>query len=168
MNVTKERTKTTRYTEFVLAVCKKIFHLTCLLFIKIHVQTADLCAQPKVVFEDELAVGSGPTREYFSILMNLITGGFNIHGQGIVTQVFEGEMDHKIPITNALLSQAGFYRAVGKMIGHICLHGGPFFYGLSPAIAHWLSFQNLESNPPPLVVRDVPDLELGSLLEQVQ
>ena len=128
----------------------------------------DLCAQPKVVFEEELAVGEGPRREYFSILMKLINCGFNISGgSDKVTQIFEGEMDHKIPIADALLAQAGFYKTVGKMFAHIYLHGGPLFYGLSPAIVHWFSYEKFDDNPPPLVIRDVPDFELRTLLEQV-
>ena len=101
----------------------------------------DLCAQPKVVFEEELAVGEGPRWEYFSILMKLINCGFNISGgSDKVTQIFEGEMDHKIPIADALLAQAGFYKTVGKMFAHIYLPCGPLFYGLSPAIVHWFFF----------------------------
>ena len=76
-------------------------------------------------------------------------------------------MDHKVPIADALLAQAGFYRTVGKMLGHIYLHGGPLLYGLSPAIVHGLSYENLDENSPPLVVRDIPDFELRTLLEQV-
>ena len=129
---------------------------------------ADLRAQVKVVFEEELAVGEGPRREYFSILMKLISCRFNIRGgSNKVTQVFEDEMDHKDPIADALLAQAGFYRTVGKMLGHVYHHGGPLLYGLSPAIVHWLSYENLDENPPPLVVRDIPDFELRTLLEQV-
>ena len=129
-------------------------------------QTVDLRAQPRVVIE-ELAVGEGPRREFFSILMKLIYCGFNIGGRSQVTHVFEGEVDHKIPIANALLTEAGFYKTIGKMFGHIYIQGGPLFYGLSPAISHWLCYENLDVHPPPLVVKDVPDFELQTLLEQV-
>ena len=94
-------------------------------------QTVDLRAQPRVVFEEELAVGKGPRREFFSILMKLIYCGFNIGGRSQVTRVFEGEVDHKIPIANALLTEAGFYKMIGKMFGHIYTWRSPFLRSIA-------------------------------------
>ena len=102
------------------------------MFVFYKSQTVDLLAQPRVVFEEKLAVGEGPRREFFSILMKLIYCGFNIGGRSQVTHVFEGEVGHKIPIANALLTEAGFYKTIGKMFGHIYIHGGsPFLRSIA-------------------------------------
>ena len=43
----------------------------------------------------------------------------------------EGEADHRLPIHDQALRLTGAFKALGKMIGHSILHGGPGLHGLS-------------------------------------
>ena len=84
-----------------------------------------------VKFENETSVGGGPVREFFSLSMSMIMNGFLLEGENKpLTLVFEGEADHKVPVANSLLRSTGFYKSIGRMIGHSFLHGGPPVFGL--------------------------------------
>ena len=60
--------------------------------------------------------------------------------------IFEGSADHKLPIVNNLMKQAGLYLTVGKMLAHSILHGGPPYYGLSPAVIHYWKVDDVEQD----------------------
>ena len=111
----------------------------------------------RVKFENEVAVGEGPVREFFSTLMGFLHDGFPL------TKVFEGEEDHKLPIPNALLRNAGFYTSVGRMIAHSFLHGGPPLYGLSPAVVEFWCQDSINA----VTIDDVPDYDLREALREV-
>ena len=96
---------------------------------------------PKVRFEGEPAVGSGPVLEFFTLSMKLLEDGFSLN-EGIV--VLEGESDHKLPIANTMLRKTGMYETFGKMIGHSILHGGPGVFGRSPAVVHYWTVENIK------------------------
>lgn len=119
----------------------------------------------RVKFENEVAVGEGPVREFFSTLMGFLHDGFPLDGadQGKLTKVFEGEEDHKLPIPNALLRNAGFYTSVGRMIAHSFLHGGPPLYGLSPAVVEFWCQDSINA----VTIDDVPDYDLREALREV-
>ena len=76
-----------------------------------------LCSSIRVKFEDEMAVGEGPVREFFSTLMEMVQHGFPLDGSQL-TNVFEGQHDHKLPAPNVLLRSSGFFTSVGRMIAH--------------------------------------------------
>ena len=119
----------------------------------------------RVKFENEVAVGEGPVREFFSTLMGFLHDGFPLDGEGLgkVTEVFEGQEDHKLPIPNALLRHAGFYRSVGRMIAHSLLHGGPPLFGLSPVVVQFWCQDSISA----VTIDDVPDYDLREALKEV-
>ena len=119
----------------------------------------------RVKFENEVAVGEGPVREFFSTLMAFLHDGFPLDGEGLgkLTQVFEGEEDHKLPIPNALLRNAGFYTSVGRMIAHSFLHGGPPLFGLSAAVVQFWCQNSINA----VTIDDVPDYDLREALKEV-
>ena len=119
----------------------------------------------RVKFENEVAVGEDPVREFFSTLMGFLHDGFPLDGvdQGKLTKVFEGEEDHKLPIPNALLRNVGFYTSVGRMIAHSFLHGGPPLYGLSPAVIEFWCQDSINA----VTIDDVPDYDLREALREV-
>ena len=119
----------------------------------------------RVKFENEVAVGEGPVREFFSTLMGFLHDGFPLDGEGLgkVTEVFEGEEDHKFPIPNALLRNAGFYKSVGRMMAHSFLHGGPPLFGLSPAVVQFWCQDSINA----VTIDDVPDYDLREALKEV-
>ena len=64
----------------------------------------------------------------------------------------------------------GSFKAIGRIIAHSALHGGPSIHGISPAIVHYIcnSAEELEDNPPPLSLNDIPDLELRKCVSEVR
>ena len=112
----------------------------------------------QVRFEGKEGVGTGPIREFFVCAMKILQEG--IHGDGRPIVYFEGESDHLLPIHNQLLQQMGVYTCIGKMIGHSILHGGPGLYGILQVAKHYWTHDDLQKNPPPMVIEDIPDLNL--------
>ena len=101
-------------------------------------QDLKLKSNPKVRFEEEDAVDSGPIREF---LVNAI----KVLDEGIPSKnskpaiFFEGQPDHRLPIHDQSLRLTGAFKAVGRIIGHSILHGGPGLPGISCAVKHFLS-----------------------------
>ena len=59
-------------------------------------------------FENETSVGSGPVREFFSLVIKMLVNGLMVNKPPTV--VFEGKNDHRIPVANSLLRSTGFYK----------------------------------------------------------
>lgn len=87
---------------------------------------------------------------------------------GKPTIFFEGENDHRVPIHDHSMRLTGAFKAVGRIIGHVVLHGGPGLYGLSPAVKFFLSNDtSTDIEIPPLSLLDIPDLDLRELISEV-
>ena len=96
----------------------------------IYKGTSDLRAPIEFKFQDEEGVGTGPVRSFISTVMSLLETGFSLQlhtGQGTLV-VLEGLPNHRIPMVSPLLRQTGLFEAVGRMMAHSVLHGGPPFY----------------------------------------
>lgn len=119
-----------------------------------------------VKFENETSVGSGPVREFFSLVMKMLVDGFPLDGgDKPPTLIFEGENDHRIPVANSLLRSTGFYKSIGRMIAHSFLHAGPPVFGISKVVMDYLVSDTDEF---PLVeVADIADIDLRSALTEV-
>lgn len=132
-----------------------------------------LTAEPKVRFEGEAGVGSGPVREFFPLSMQLLEEGLpDVFEPDKRLLIFEGQEDHKVPRQEPLLRQTGLFVAAGKMIAHLALHGGPGIYGISPAVVHYwsvedVSVEELAGNRPPVSLEDIPDVHLREILNEV-
>ena len=126
----------------------------------------NLRVEPRVRFESEPAVGVGPVREFFCLALQLLENGLTDSNQGRVV-LFEGSQDHKLPVVNNLMKQAGLYVTVGKILAHSILHGGPPYYGLSPIVIHYWREGDVEGHPLPLCTEDIPDYELRTVLDEV-
>ncbi len=111
-------------------------------------------------------MGIGPVREFFCLSLQLLETGLSNIDQGRVI-IFEGSTDDKLPVVNNLMKQAGLYLTIGKILAHSILHGGPPYYGLSPAVIHYWKVDDLEKDPLPLCLDDVPDYELRTVLQEV-
>jgi hypothetical protein len=127
----------------------------------------NLVARPRVRFEGEEGLGAGPLREFFHLSMKVVQDGIGYSPKPVI--YFEGQADHKVPLHNPALRQTGSLRALGRIIGHSFLHGGPPLCGLSEAVKHYFTCKNgdMSSNPPFLEVHDVPDIDLQLLLKEV-
>lgn len=125
----------------------------------------NLKVPPRVRFEGEDRVGTGPVREFFVCATKILQEG--ILGEGRPILFLEGELDHLLPIHNQIVQQMGTYTSIGKIIGHSVLHGGPGVYGLSPVAKHYWSHEDLVNNPPPIVLKDLPDLDLRETIQEV-
>lgn len=128
-----------------------------------------LNVNPRVRFEGEDGVGCGPVREFFVNAIKIIDEG--IHSSCGKPVVFlEGEADHRLPIHDQALRLTGAFKAVGKMIGHSILHGGPGLHGLSPAAKHYLSTGRGgfdDQLPPPIELADIADIDLRNMISEV-
>ncbi|XP_028412049.1 uncharacterized protein LOC114534777 [Dendronephthya gigantea] len=131
-------------------------------------QKTNLRAKPKVRFEEEGAVGSGPVREFLSLAMKVVEEG--IPSATSKPLIFlEGDKDHLLPIHDQSLRLTGTFKALGRIIGHSILHGGPGLHGLSPTAVHYFTTDHelLFQPPPPVTLDDIPDIELRSLISQL-
>ena len=126
-----------------------------------------LTANPRVRFEGEDGVGCGPVREFFVNAIRIIEEG--IHSAGKALVFLEGEADHRLPVHDQSLRLTGTFKALGRIIGHSVLHGGPGLHGLSLAAKHYLSSERSEDDhqPPPIELADIVDLELRNLISEV-
>lgn len=128
-----------------------------------------LTVSPRVRFEGEDGVGCGPVREFFVNVIKIIDEG--IHSSSDKPLVFlEGEADHRLPIHGQALRLTGAFKALGKMIGHSILHGGPGLHGLSPAVKYYLSTGRPgcdNQQPPPIELADFADIELRDMISEV-
>lgn len=135
-------------------------------------RSLQLAATPLVRYEGESGVGSGPRREYFSLVMQMLEAGFQT-GNDTRKMIFEGEDDHKLPVKDPLLRQTGMFVAAGKMIAHASLHGvPPLLYGVSPAVIYYWTHDDCLSTDDKSIgltlhLNDVPDLTLRESLQKV-
>jgi hypothetical protein len=111
---------------------------------------------PRIRFEEEEGMGSGPLREFCAETIRVIDEGIPSH-TGKPLMFLEG------PINRL----TGAYKAMGRIIGHSILHGGSGVHGLSPAFKHYLSNNRDSETPPPMTVEDIPDIELRQVMTEV-
>ena len=131
--------------------------------------TAKLCVR----FEGEEGVGSGPIREFLMCAMKILQDGIGGSKRHVI--FFEGEEDHRIPIHDQILRCTGSFKAIGRIIGHSFIHGGPLLYGISPAVKrYWALFaptsdedSNLETLPASISIADLSDVDLREHISQV-
>ena len=130
-----------------------------------------LKAKPRVTFEGEEGVGSGPVREFLLCAVKIIEEGIEKGGKPLV--FLEGEDNHKVPIHDQALRCTGAFKGIGRIIGHSVLHGGPVVYGLSPAVVEYWRLSAIGSVDDTaleslnLVLQYIPDIELRSLIQEV-
>lgn len=62
------------------------------------------CSSARLRFDNERALGDRPVREFFSLLMGMVQNGFPLE-ESKLTLVFEGQIDHKVPVPNAILME---------------------------------------------------------------
>ncbi|KAK1175612.1 hypothetical protein AOXY_G286 [Acipenser oxyrinchus oxyrinchus] len=82
------------------------------------------------------------------------------------TLIFVGQEDHLVPTTSRFPVESAIFQAVGHMIGHCFLHGGPPLTGLSPAVVCILT--GGEEECAPLQIQDCPDVDLDNQKELTQ
>ena len=119
--------------------------------------------------KEKEGVGTGPVRELFLAGANLIEDGIGFSTKPEIC--FEEEADHKVPIDNQALRQTRSFRAVGRIFGHSFLHDGPSLCAVSSAVKHYFTCKQAEdiaTNPPPIEIKDVLDVELQALFEAVR
>ena len=93
--------------------------------------------------------------------------GIQSSGSGKPLLFFEGKSDHPLPIHGQSLRLTGSFKAVGRIIGHYILHGGPGIHGLSPAANDYWTKNSDSAEPPQIMLADIPDVYLRELVYQV-
>ena len=131
-----------------------------------------MTAKPRVKFEGKEGVGSGPVREFLLCAMKIVQEGIGGTGKPVI--FVEGE-DHKVPIHDRSLRSTGAFKAIGRIIGHALLHGGPLLYGLSPVVkTYWRATTSDRGNDfyaktlhSCITLEDIPDIELRGYISEV-
>lgn len=80
----------------------------------------NLRARPRVRFEGEEGLGTGPTREFLVLAIKIAEEGIEFSPKPVL--YLEGETDHKLPIHNQGLRQTGSFQTIGRILGHSFLH----------------------------------------------
>ncbi|XP_016523364.1 uncharacterized protein LOC103133377 isoform X2 [Poecilia formosa] len=84
--------------------------------------------------------------------------------------MFEGETDHLVPTTSAVLVESELFVMAGRLIGHSLINGGPTLSGISLAVVHALTSGSKELATTYLSLEDCPDIDhrdiIGSLLKE--
>ena len=123
----------------------------------------NLRACPRIVFED--GVGNGPLREFLQCVMKTVDEGL-CGGRGKPVLSFEGQHDHRLPIHDQALRLTGSFKAIGRIIGHCIIHGGPGLYGISNAVTdYWAKGDS--GDPPHIVLEDISDIDLRVMISEV-
>lgn len=135
--------------------------------------SCNLKAKMRVRFEGEEGVGSGPIREFLLCAMKIVQEGIGGKSKPII--FFEGQEDHLVPVYDQSLMCTGSFKAIGRIIGHSLVHGGPLVYGLSPAVKQYWALtgntrnqdHDLDTLPASITIADLPDVDLRELILQV-
>jgi hypothetical protein len=103
-------------------------------------------------------------REYFWTSARALAGGKYM----LQVPIFEGEDDHKIPNSDAVLLRNNVHSFVGKFMAHSALHTGIVFIGLSKPIVQYIFAHSpsLDSGIE-MTIKDVADIEIRQVLEKV-
>lgn len=133
----------------------------------------NLKAPLRVRFEGEDGVGNGPIREFLLCAMKIVEEGLSKNKKPLV--FFYGEDNHLLPIHDQAFRCTGVFKAIGRIIGHSVLHGGPLPYGFSPAILHYwhvtgspqIKDKDIATHALPIVPEDIADLELREMITEV-
>ena len=132
-----------------------------------------LTAKPRVRFEGEEGVGSGPVREFLMCAMKIVQDGIGGARRHVI--FFEGEEDHQIPLHDQALRCTGSFKAIGRIIGHSFIHVRPLLYGISPAVKRYWALTapsgnedgNQETLPASISIADISDVDLREYIVQV-
>lgn len=82
--------------------------------------------------------------------------------------LFDGEIDHRLPSSDAKLLRSGIFKAVGKFMAHSAIHAGMSFFGLSEAASEYILTDPVDSDTPlPLTINDISDMEIRASLDLV-
>lgn len=110
----------------------------------------------KVIFIGDTSVDEGgPRREFFQLLMK---EAFSVSG------LFAGWPDSVVPIHNVAAVTSNEYYVVGKMIATSLVQGGQPPVCFAPAIAEYLVYDKIRSEPN---MNDIYDHSVREKLEKV-
>lgn len=120
-------------------------------------------AKPNVTFSNEPGIDAdGLTRELCHMIMATLRDG---EARGI--QLFEGAVDHLIPIHSEEYIASKYFEYAGKLIAHSVLHSGFGLVGLSRAIVQYLVTGDVDSCLTALCVEDISDLDVQESVKRV-
>ena len=82
--------------------------------------------------------------------------------------LFEGQIDHLLPVTDSKLLRSGVFGTVGKFIAHAIIHCGIGAIGLSEAVSEYLTTEHMTSDTPiTITIEDIPDMNMRATISQV-
>ncbi len=122
----------------------------------------NLQAKADVVFSDEAGIDAdGLTRELCHMVMASLRDG-----KGGIS-LFEGKIDHLIPIHSQEYVASKYFVYAGRLIAHSVIHAGFGLVGLSKAITEYLIEDDMQTCLTFLSVEDIPDLDIQDKIREV-
>ncbi|XP_078000538.1 tenascin-N-like [Glandiceps talaboti] len=121
--------------------------------------------RPDVSFTENpetLNIG-GPTREYFTLLIDSIAGGSTADEN--VAFLFEGQEDHKVPVHDQVALDKNLFEIIGRMVQHSILWGGPGLAGLAQSVKDYVTHGHELMIS--LNINDIPDMDIREKLQKV-
>lgn len=122
------------------------------LFKKLKRGVLDTRKVPDITFVGEEGIDAdGLTKEFFTLIISALASGKG----GYI--LFEGEIDHLVPVNSEAFYQSGFFKYAGQLIGMSVLHSNVGLVGLSRALTTYMVTQDLGLASCHMSVKDIPD-----------
>ena len=116
-----------------------------------------------VVFSDEAGIDAdGLTRELCHVIMASLRDGKSD------ILLFEGKIDHLIPVHSQEYVASKYFVYAGKLIAHSVTHAGFGLMGLSRAIVQFLIEDDMQKCLTFLSVEDIPDHDIQVKIKEVK
>lgn len=127
-------------------------------------QGFNLKLTPDIDFLNEVGIdGGGLTREFFHMVLTSFRRG----APNIGINLFEGAVDHVVPIHCCSSMDSGLFHLFGKVLAHSIIHGGMGFVGMAKAVAKYIATGSIDEASSLVVLEDIPDLEYRDIAGKV-
>ena len=112
------------------------------------------------LIEEEAADVGGPKKEFFFLVLNGILSSTSPH-------IFEGAVDHKIPVHSQQAVLGEIYLMTGKAIAHAAIHGCAPTVGLAKPLKEYIVSGCAEAASEKVTTEDIPDPSIRKIVEGI-
>ena len=112
------------------------------------------------LIEEEAADVGGPEKEFFFLVLNGILSSTSPH-------VFEGAVDHKIPVHSQQAVLGEIYLMTGKAIAHAAIHGCAPTVGLAKPLKEYIVSGCAEAASEKVTTEDITDPSIRKIVEGI-
>ena len=113
----------------------------------------------QIIEEDAADVG-GPKKEFFYLILQGLLSSTSPH-------IFEGALDHKIPVHSQQAVLQEIYLMTGKAIAHAAIHGCVPTVGLAKPLKEYVVSGCPEAASKMVTIDDIPDPSIRKIVEDI-